>query len=332
LTSHYDPKSGICYVESGLYYEKEYDANRIEIENAFSEGETGPRYGELDLRPDGYRNADGKCHIYPRNTSEISCRSKEEFDELAQKYFGIDRQLSGWPRAGTLGTTAPNRPTAEIPKESHVEAAQSQEHVCWEQAAKVTLDKKTSYFPDEPRIEYKSYYDPKSAKCYVESGLYWDNGKKYPPNKTSTRLVTIQNAFSDGEIYAYIALGPSSTILGCQISSSQQHCDSKEQFEQLVSKTFGIEHHHPLPPNTKVAASLPAPELASEAQVFEDTRYCYLNPNNKLQAPDGSLIACKELIAAIDVRLAQCKTVPESKTKECKTILKRFKDFQAGRL
>lgn len=87
-----------------------------------------------------------------------------------------------------------------------------------------------------------------------------------------------------------------------------------------------------LPPNTKIAASLPDPARASEAQIFEDTRYCYQNPNNKLQAPGGSLIACNELIAAIDVRLAQCKTGPESKTKECKTILKRFKDFQTGRL
>jgi len=206
LTSHYDPKSGICYVESGFYYEKSYDASFIEIENAFSEGTTGPLYGKLDLRPDVFV-AGGKCHIYPRNTPEISCRSKEEFDELAQKYFGIDRQLPGWPRARTLGTTPPNRPTAEIPKESHS-----------------------------------------------------------------------------------------------------------------------------VPPNTKIAANLPAPELASEAQIFDDTRYCYLNPNNKLQAPDGSLIACKELIAAIDVRLAQCKTGPESKTKECKSLLRRFKDFQAGRL
>src|SRR5208337_4743638 len=111
------------------------------------------------------------------------------------------------PRDVTSKATPRENPQTaprEIPKESHVEAAPSQEHVCREQAAKVTLDKSNSYFPDQPRIEYKSYYDPYSAKCYVESGLYWDNGKKYPPNKTSTGLVTIENAFSDSEIYAYI--------------------------------------------------------------------------------------------------------------------------------
>jgi hypothetical protein len=87
-----------------------------------------------------------------------------------------------------------------------------------------------------------------------------------------------------------------------------------------------------LPPNTKIAESLRDPSNATDAQVFGDTRYCYQNPNNNLQAPNGSLVACKELIAKIDVRLAQCKTGPESKTKDCKTLLKRFKDFQAGRL
>ena len=87
-----------------------------------------------------------------------------------------------------------------------------------------------------------------------------------------------------------------------------------------------------LPPNTKVAASLPDPARASEAQIFEDTRYCYQNPNNNLQAPNGSLIACRQLTAAIDVRLSQCKAGPDSKTKDCKTLLKRFKDFQQGRL
>ena len=87
-----------------------------------------------------------------------------------------------------------------------------------------------------------------------------------------------------------------------------------------------------LPPNTKIAASLPDPARASEAQIFEDTRYCYQNPNNNLQAPNGSLIACQQLVAAIDVRLSQCKAGPESKTKDCKSLLKRFKDFQAGRL
>jgi hypothetical protein len=201
--------------------------------------------------------------------------------------------------------------------------------VCWEQAAKVTLDKRTSYFPDEPRIEYKSHYDRNSAKCYVESGLYWDNGKKYPPNKTSTGLVTIENPFTDGEIYAYIVLGPSSTILGCQISS--QHCDSREQFEELVSKTFGIEHHHPLPPNTKVSASLPYPNSASEDQIVEDLRYCHENPNNSLQVVGSTSISCKDATTVItEERLKPCEAGKQSKTmkKMCKDLLKAVKEYR----
>ena len=231
---------------------------------------------------------------------------------------------------------SPKNDPRESPKKSHVEAAPSQEHVCWEQAAKVTLDKRTSYFPDEPRIEYKSYYDSKSAKCYVESGLYWDNGKKYPPNKTSTGLVTIENAFSDSEIYAYIVLGPSSTILGCQISSPQgsgspQHCDSKEQFEELVSRTFGIEHHHPLPPNTKVSASLPYPNSASQDQIVEDLRYCHENPNNSLQVVGSTSISCKDATTVIaEERLKPCEAGKQSKTmkKMCKDLLKAAKEYR----
>ena len=36
---------------------------------------------------------------------------------------------------------------------------------------------------DEPRVEYASHYDTASARCYVESKFYWDNGKKNPPKR-----------------------------------------------------------------------------------------------------------------------------------------------------
>ena len=209
---------------------------------------------------------------------------------------------------------------------SHVEVNSSPDHQCRELAAKVTLDKRTSYYPDEPRIEYKSYYDPRSAKCYVESGLYWDNGKKYPPNKTSTGLVTVEN---DGTLYANIVLGPNSTILGCALYSAQgldQHCNSKEQFEDLVSKTFGI-----LPPNTKVSASLPYPNSASEDQIVEDLRYCHENPNHNLQVAGSTLISCKDATAVIEEqRIKPCKAGKQSKVMKrmCKDLLNATKEYR----
>ena len=243
------------------------------------------------------------------------------------------------PRNVTSKATPRENPQTaprETPKESHVEAAPSQEHACWEQAAKVTINKKTSYFPDEPRIEFKNYYDPQSAKCYVESGFYWDNGKKYPPNKTSTGLVTIENAFSEGEIYAYILLGSNSTILGCQVSlpqvsSSPQYCNSKEQFAELVFRNFRI--LPPTPPNTKVSASLPYPNSASEVQIVEDLKYCHENPNNSLQMVGStSVISCKDATAVIEKeRFKPCQSGKQSKVmkKMCKDLLDAAKEYRA---
>ncbi len=87
-----------------------------------------------------------------------------------------------------------------------------------------------------------------------------------------------------------------------------------------------------LPPNTKIAASAPDPTHATQAQVLEDIKYCHENPNNNLQDSDGSLISCREMNAAIEERVASCKTGPESRTENCKKILDGYKNLIAGRL
>jgi hypothetical protein len=92
--SNYDAKSRTCFVENGFYFAegRAYPSgrmyfSRIQIEDAFSEGSGGRSYGSFSFG--------SGCTIKPPNAQEISCRSKEEFDDLALKYFGIARQLSG---------------------------------------------------------------------------------------------------------------------------------------------------------------------------------------------------------------------------------------------
>jgi hypothetical protein len=92
-TSHYDIKLGICLVENGFYFVEgnKYPSGRsydswIDIDNAFSEGSGGEIYGHFSFES-------GRCKIKPPNAQEISCRSKEEFDDLALKYFGIAERL-----------------------------------------------------------------------------------------------------------------------------------------------------------------------------------------------------------------------------------------------
>jgi len=82
-TSHYDTETSKCYVEIVLDYgpgknpsgkDSWFSGRRYLIEDATFEGAGGPLYGY-------YYKSD--CHIH-----SINCRTEEEFNELALKYFG----------------------------------------------------------------------------------------------------------------------------------------------------------------------------------------------------------------------------------------------------
>jgi hypothetical protein len=111
FVSHFDTNSGRCFVESGFtgvvrkaYYivngeaqlrdvPQPYSSWEITIYDASSEGTKVPVYGRISI--------DKGCHIFPEghvyrfpeisgdDPGGIECRSKEEFDDLALRHFGI---------------------------------------------------------------------------------------------------------------------------------------------------------------------------------------------------------------------------------------------------
>ena len=91
--SHFDVNSGICFVESGgRLFKGRKPVWTIKINDASSEGSReAPLYGYFV-----YDSSDpnlSTCYIYNVALREhpggIPCSSKEEFDDLAFKYFGI---------------------------------------------------------------------------------------------------------------------------------------------------------------------------------------------------------------------------------------------------
>jgi hypothetical protein len=106
--NHYDATANRCYVETaidfgdgkdkasmgpfGLPYSGEFYA----IHDAFIDGDASPIYGEFFFHQDGTVVPGGECKIYPQGGTLdnsflplIRCRSEEEFNDLALKYFGI---------------------------------------------------------------------------------------------------------------------------------------------------------------------------------------------------------------------------------------------------
>jgi len=95
-TSHYDARVGKCYVESTFYFVEgktypsghRYGSSR-DINDASFEGSGGPIYGFFGFpSTDGARWSGPSCTIHPPGRPEIICRTEEEFNDLALKYFG----------------------------------------------------------------------------------------------------------------------------------------------------------------------------------------------------------------------------------------------------
>lgn len=87
-TNHYDARAGVCYVE---FTTRSPSANALlyshQIEDAFE----GRVYGTFISVSDYVKpsaNEVRTCSIKPRTQQETICKSKEEFDSLALKYFG----------------------------------------------------------------------------------------------------------------------------------------------------------------------------------------------------------------------------------------------------
>jgi hypothetical protein len=112
-TDHYDAKAIKCYVETAIIFGNgkedvvdsagnHFSGQFYEIHDAFKEGSGGPTYGEFFFHQDRVSVPGGECNIYPvsdLNEPDIRCRSEEEFNDLALKYFGTTPPvaLSGLP-------------------------------------------------------------------------------------------------------------------------------------------------------------------------------------------------------------------------------------------
>jgi Trypsin-like peptidase domain len=99
-TSHFDTASGICYMaRRSLRYPPDTKhliwVHVIYISDAFEDRTVGTfnetiRYSENGQQIVGRGIA--LCHINPPDQPEITCKSEEEFNALALKYFGITQQ------------------------------------------------------------------------------------------------------------------------------------------------------------------------------------------------------------------------------------------------
>jgi len=83
-TDHYDAEANKCFVEVAALFvgiRRSYS-----ISDAFFECAGGPSYGLFVVNIN--TSAGDECYICPSSDRKILCRSKEEFDDLALKYFG----------------------------------------------------------------------------------------------------------------------------------------------------------------------------------------------------------------------------------------------------
>jgi len=200
---------------------------------------------------------------------------------------------------------------------------------------------------------YTNHYDAKTNKCYVEVVLDYGPGKNPTTNVGwfSGRMYYIEDAAFEGEggpHYGTFSKDEDHESCGIYpVGRPPVKCRSEEEFNELALKYFGIVQpkatmtvlpigtaisaNHPLPPNTKIAASAPDPEHATPAQILEDIRYCYIYPDDNLQDTGGSLTSCREINAGIQAQVTRCKTGPESKTESCKNMVAGFARLFAGR-
>ena len=127
-TNHYDAEASRCYVEMVADYGAgknfkpstpgSWNTGRIYlIYDASFEGDGGPTYGEFDQTEDKE-----SCSIQPTGRPNIRCRSEEEFNELALKYFGVTQPTSttlviprylrkdmSWPSTARIAAEATGR-------------------------------------------------------------------------------------------------------------------------------------------------------------------------------------------------------------------------------
>jgi hypothetical protein len=84
-TSHYDAAASVCYMEVTLRHM--WPGNDFQYDSLIYDAFENRVYGKFTSFSKGV-NKLAECSIKPLGQAEITCKSSEEFNELALKYFG----------------------------------------------------------------------------------------------------------------------------------------------------------------------------------------------------------------------------------------------------
>jgi hypothetical protein len=133
--NHYELETKRCYVEVVVYQNIALDdkpntknlllGRTYSIYDAYSEGDGGPSYGKFSQNIES-KNSES-CDIQPSGRSNIKCRSEEEFNDLAMKYFGVThptttvvaiplelQQSMSWPQAMKIAAESGKTTTEQV--------------------------------------------------------------------------------------------------------------------------------------------------------------------------------------------------------------------------
>jgi hypothetical protein len=118
--NNYDASTDKCYAMIIVRpISPSYPGHYYSINDASSIDGEGSKYGWCDLYRDGTvdSGAFGGCFILPDGSPDkkITCRSEEEFNDLALKYFGINARTAyvySYDKNSNDGTNDPNKPAS----------------------------------------------------------------------------------------------------------------------------------------------------------------------------------------------------------------------------
>lgn len=85
-TNHYDPVSKTCYVEVTVTTVISLQPYRYVYSNTIYDAFENRVYG--DFGSESGQGEPDSCNIEPRDQPKVVCKSQEEFDQLALRYFG----------------------------------------------------------------------------------------------------------------------------------------------------------------------------------------------------------------------------------------------------
>jgi hypothetical protein len=92
-TSHYEAKLNVCYVmiRVDAYLDKQHSPEFHSIAFMVFDAFEGVQRAWMQRNAIGPKREPYECQVKPLGQKQIDCKTEEEFDVLAMKYFGIER-------------------------------------------------------------------------------------------------------------------------------------------------------------------------------------------------------------------------------------------------